>query len=213
MAAACGAPWYVRNWIITGNPLYGLGALNRGLPTNPIHAGLHEMYRERFGLHTISFAGWAHVALRLVIGATVVLALGSPGLRRAGRNGLAFGISIVVALMLWLGSIPYTIAGIDMSMRVLTPAWAALAIAAGAMAPAIFGPSARWSFVRRGVLVAGCGLCGALAVVNCWLFPLVPGSLANMVLGGRDFPRDALLERRPPSCRCSKRAICRQAGC
>jgi hypothetical protein len=171
VSAACAAPWYVRNWLITGNPLYAMDVLRLGLPANAVHEGLHAAYREKVGLHTFTAEKWAHVALELLMGAPLALGIGLPGIVRSGRNGLALAVSVVLVGFLWVWSIPYTHGGVTLSMRVLAPALVALSIAAAACAPAISRLLTASRPYLRVAVWAALVACGGGAMLAAWSFP------------------------------------------
>lgn len=123
------APWYIRNWILTGNPVYpqSLGGV---FPTNPVHEEVMRSIAREW-----SFASSEHDRLYLVqaLGATcgVVLLIATVGAWRAGRRTalLAGGSALVV--LLWAWSVPETAGGWIYSLRVLAPVLAIGAVLSG----------------------------------------------------------------------------------
>ncbi len=125
------APWYLRNWIVTGNPIYPL-RLGGLLPGNALHDETMRFIADFWGLRTspVSSAFLFH-ALSVLAGVLVIAGL--IGAWKAGRNGrpVIGGIALITALWLW--SIPYTGGGWIYSARVLSPALALLAVLAGGL--------------------------------------------------------------------------------
>jgi hypothetical protein len=141
------APWYARNAILTGNPLFNLdvGGL---LPVNRPHAALMELYRQNFrlgeelanGLDTLAFTCFAALAGGLA-GALLF---------RKKAGGLLLAAATVGAL--WMASVAYTAAGFTYTLRVLNPLLALGAVLGG-------GACAHWFKERpRLMLCASIGL-------------------------------------------------------
>lgn len=131
-AAAClvAAPWYVRNWIHTGNPFYAhsLGGL---FPVPAIHRELMATIAEMVTPRSLT----AMLPLRLTflaLTAGAAIGLGAVGLLVAKRRGLPLVIGIAGVAALWFWSVRQTAGGWAYSCRVLTPAIALLAVGAGA---------------------------------------------------------------------------------
>ncbi|HWA09846.1 MAG TPA: hypothetical protein VG838_10380 [Opitutaceae bacterium] len=128
-AAAVAAPWYLRNWIHTGNPLFshGLGGI---FPTNPVHEEFMrltaELYRPGANPGLVPFA---LQSLAVIGGFTVWLGLVS-GLR-AARPAAPLLVGGLLVAALWFWSIGQTAGGWIYAMRVLTPALALAAALAG----------------------------------------------------------------------------------
>ncbi len=142
-------PWNVRNWLHSGNPLYGhLGGL---FPVNPVFDRLMASYQTLFGFKAYGSAQWRDLAWQLLREAGwPLLAGGLAALLLARHLGyLAAGAAAGIALWVW--SVGYTSGGVEYSMRVLSPALALLSIAAGV-------GLARWPAGRTGRWVAGGGL-------------------------------------------------------
>jgi hypothetical protein len=128
-AAACvGAPWYLRNWAKTGDPVYpAMGSL---FPTNPVHTEIMGDIANFLGFRTSPFplrdVPWTLLATS---GALGILALVGALRLRLRTRGLLLGIALVVALWVW--SMPQTAGGWNYSMKVLVPALALAAVLAG----------------------------------------------------------------------------------
>jgi len=132
VAAAVAAPWYVRNWTLFGNPFYSLRF--GGFAVNPVHDAFLQFYKRYLGVQTWTAANWVSIFL-LILGLAIPQVLaGIPGGFRHFRR---YGYLIVIALLLvgvWFLSVGYTSGGVEISLRVLSPALAVLSItAAGAL--------------------------------------------------------------------------------
>jgi hypothetical protein len=131
------APWYLRNWLHTGNPLYNL-ALGGWFPVNRAHLALMEIYQSEFG--------WSHLppaAPRLLV-VNCLLALGGAlaGAFLFLRTARALFVAFALVVFLWAISLGYTAAGFTYALRVLNPALALGAVLGGAAV-------ARWIPDRR----------------------------------------------------------------
>ncbi|MBI2825759.1 MAG: glycosyltransferase family 39 protein [Planctomycetia bacterium] len=169
-AALCAAPWYVRNWLLSGNPLYSI-SVGLIFPVNPVHARIMATCHELFGLAHWSGTDWARNAGKLLAGAPLAIVLGLTGLALAGRQTVSVGLAALVAVLLWLWSVAYTSADVPYTMRVLAPAWVALSIAAGAVGPALERSSGWRAFLFRGGVLVAIVLCGGYAAVYAWSHP------------------------------------------
>ncbi|MEO6246066.1 MAG: hypothetical protein ABIQ12_11600 [Opitutaceae bacterium] len=152
-AIAVAGPWYLRNWLKTGNPLWPheLGGL---LPGNPVQAeyyrGIVEVQAQlaSLGINTTGLPA-------LAVLAAVPLGLGLVGGLAQWRLQAPRLFAIAAIAALWYWSIAKTSGGPHYALRVLTPA-VALAAAMGGGAVSLFaGSRARW---------LAAGLLGALAL-------------------------------------------------
>lgn len=127
------APWYVRNALHTGNPLFAhsLGGL---FPGNAYHDYLMAEIR-RFWAPAITpgFSSSLFSTLTFGLGPLAVAALAS--LRRPSLIPvLLLSLPALATVALWLLSIPSTAGGVVYSLRTLGPLSPLLAVAAGAWA-------------------------------------------------------------------------------
>lgn len=136
--------WSARCAALTGNPLYSLGFF--GLPVNPIFAAYVAHTQQQHGAVLASLAGWwelarhlARWALPAIAGAgALVLLWRTPA---SALRWLAW--FALPAVVLWATSLGFTAGGLFYSLRVLSPALALLAIAAGVGLARIEAPRAR----------------------------------------------------------------------
>lgn len=190
VSAIIGVPWYIRNWVFTGNPVYSLD-VGLGFPVNTVFAGILAAYHKYLKWDSYPAAVWLEAGKELLIGAPLALVVGVPGLVAAGRNGIALGISVGASFFLWFLSIPHTSGGMVYTWRVLTPAWVALSIAAGAFGFVLVRATKRW---KRLIQAGGALLvviCGVYAVLCCWSQPFTPSEIKNAVFNTRKDPLES----------------------
>lgn len=121
-------PWYTRNWITTGNPLFSL-SLQGLFPVNPVHAWLNEAYLSQFGFAHIPTAAGQIILVNGLLG---ILGLSVGGVFIA-RSVPAIVLTAAAFAVLWFMSLGYTAAGFTYSLRVLNPALVLGAVAGGAL--------------------------------------------------------------------------------
>ncbi len=198
VAIAAAAPCYARNWIVAGNPFYSLRLL--GFAVNPVHDAILQYYRSTLGPKE-----WAAPALLTLVGTLLLMATapifaGIPGAvaRFRSYGYLAFAAAVFTAI--WIQSTGYTSGGMEYSLRVLSPVWAVLSIAAAGLLVSVRLP--------RPALVV------SLLALQLWtacfgiLYPADPRTLPlqqwpshafNTVPPGTDFQiRDQLVKLLPP---------------
>ncbi len=162
VALLAAAPWYVRNWLLTGNPIYNL-ALGSLFPVNDVHAWLNASFQAELGWGRLpagatgAFIGNALVALACaVVGAIAFI-----------RSAPALVLAIAVFAGVWAASVGYTAAGFTYSLRVLSPAIAVAAVLGGAAL-------ARWLPAGRAarLTVAGLALLATDAALRALTLPV-----------------------------------------
>jgi hypothetical protein len=130
-AVAAAAPWYIRNWVIAGNPVYSLSL--DGFAVNPIHVAILEQYKAVFGFARWNSTTWISLVWLLLTYATFQILAGVPGgFRRFRENGYLMVIAALLAGV-WIQSAGYTSGGILISTRVLSPMMVVLSIAAAGL--------------------------------------------------------------------------------
>lgn len=163
VAALVAAPWYVRNAWLTGNPLFphSLGGL---LPGNAMH---DAVMRATTILSLKNFAGASWIssslayALAIFVGAGVALLLGAAVWMRDWRECRVLWVLAAATSLLWLLALPMTAGGWVYGARVLAPAVALAAVAAGAWV----------RFQTRRVAVVGVFFLGCAVVDATWRAP------------------------------------------
>ncbi len=139
-AGLTAAPWYLRNWAVTGNPLWSHGLLGL-FPGQPLLLEHLRIVRELGG---IGAAPGLLVTLLLTL-AGLPLLLGVAGAAKRGRDGVPVLLALGLVVALWLWSVGQTSGGYAYALRVLTPA---LALGAATSAPLV----AAWIAGRHGWL-------------------------------------------------------------
>jgi hypothetical protein len=160
-AAIAAGPWYLRNAVLAGNPLYS----NRfgPFPVNAMHVAILDYYRTYIGVSTWDAKQWRTVALSLIEQAPLQCTLGVAAAGIFFRKAVFFGLAAAVFVVLWLDSIGYTSGNWPYAMRVLTPALVALSILAGRL---IAAARQRWVGIAA---VAGC-LAWSIAAATVYPF-------------------------------------------
>lgn len=129
VALACGAtvaaPWLLRAWWRTGNPLYDFDLLGL-FPVNPVHLAMAREWREQFRL---SPAGLAPAGSDLVRLAALPLVFGLVGLAARRARPLAGPVLLCALLFLW--AVPNADGGAAYTLRVFSPGLVLLAAAGG----------------------------------------------------------------------------------
>ncbi len=169
-------PWYIRNLIRTGNPVYDirLGPFR----VNPVHAGIFDLYVQTLGVGTWGWRDWGSAALMVIQDALVPCLVGLVACIWSFRRWGFFSVAILLVVLLWLNSVGYTSGGMSMSLRVLSPAIALLSVLAGVL---LAGTAKRAiAFKTCTVLLACAGLWGLVAALA---HPLVANSLVLRNLG------------------------------
>jgi hypothetical protein len=130
-AAIVALPWYLRNWAVTGNPLYShpLGGL---FPANPVYAEYMDTTRALRALGSSPEALWAYGTMLAGL-ASVPLWLGLAGGVTHWRERGPRLVALLALIAIWLWTAGQTSGGYMYSLRVLTPALALGAALGGAL--------------------------------------------------------------------------------
>lgn len=164
------APWYLRNWALTGNPFFS-HRIPVGFTVNPVHAAIMDYYKELFSFGQFSLNRWLAVFKHLAAGGLLVLCSGLPWLFIRWRDSAPLLVTTLVIVLLWIYSVGQTAGGVIFSTRVLTPALLVLSIATGVALSHIF----RAAFVQRStVRVVSAGMLFLLAgytMVSAAVYP------------------------------------------
>jgi hypothetical protein len=161
VAAAVAVPWYARNALRTGNPLYNLD-LAGWFPVNEVHTWLMQSYRVEFGWATLP----AGAPGQLLANAAAALFGLAAGVMLFPRRGAALLGGALVFAACWGASLGYTAAGFTTSLRVLNPALLVAAVLGG-------GALARWIPDRRnlGAVTLGLALFATDAALRSLVLP------------------------------------------
>jgi len=177
LVAAFASPWYLRNWDVTGNPLFP-HALPGGLPTNKVVVAVLRYYGEFLSPSNFTMTQWLAIGYDIACGAMLAL-IGLPYMIGNVRSFFPYLVPVALITALWFWSIGQTSGGVQYSMRVLVPAIVILAIAGGAACSRLVGAWQRHRFPQAIavfiLIFAGYGLLTALA------YPLTPDKIADSI--------------------------------
>jgi hypothetical protein len=182
-AGIIAGPWYLRNWVMTGNPLFphALGGL---FPTNLRYAETMQSVFTYWKLGA-NHAQPAFLVQLLAVLAGGVLLIGAAGAGLAGRKALPVVSAIFFVLVFWLWSLQRTAGGWVYALRVLAPALALAAALGGWLSARL---SRRWQVVAAAAVL----MLTVDAARRSWHLPALPFiSPWNFSLAGW---RDAQLE-------------------
>jgi hypothetical protein len=170
VAGLVGGPWYIRNWIVAGNPFYSLKLAS--FAVNPIHDAIMHSYDRLLGVQHWTAGQWGDNLRPLLILAVPQVFAGIPGAFRGLRDRGYLAIAVALLAAVWLASIGYTSGGLH--LRVLSPALVVLSItAAGWLEPML--NRTKW----RGLLVIGVVLCLGWTAATGAVYPYSPLDLAH----------------------------------
>ena len=187
-AGVIALPWYLRNGLKTGNPLWSqsMGGL---FPTNPVSADYFRVVGEINSVlaHPFIFG----IAANLIATATFPVALGVAGAIFCRREHAPWLFGIVTVIALWLWSVGQTSGGIAYSLRVLAPAFALGAVFAGRWLGRSLTPvRAPWLAVLFAALAAE-------AAVRSFFLPFYPSfAWWRQPAGTWNYPAKAAAESR-----------------
>lgn len=155
-------PWYVRNWLLTGNPIYNL-TLGSLFPVNEVHTWLNAAYQAELGWGRLPTGAGAAFLGTCLLALASALVGGALFFRRTPSLVLA----VVVLAGVWAASVGYTAAGFTYSLRVLSPGVAVAAVLGGATL-------ARWLPAGRAshIAMAGLALLGLDAAMRTLTLPV-----------------------------------------
>ncbi len=162
-ALCTASPWYLRNWWVTGDPVYP--AMGRLFPTNAVHV---EIMRDIAAFIARNMPPQPALAVLAVVmataGAAALLGLAGAAVTRGRALRILCGIALIT--LLWAWSIPVTAGGWNYSMRVLLPAVA--------LASVLAGWAGRARGAARAALAAILSLLAADAARRAWTLPDFP---------------------------------------
>jgi hypothetical protein len=169
-AIAVGAPWYIRNWMIAGNPVYSLSL--DGFAVNPIHAGILGQYKAVLGLQKWDATTWTSLAWLLLTYATFQMLAGVPGgLLQFRKNGYLLAIAVLLSGV-WIQSAGFTSGGVVISTRVLSPMVVVLSITAAGLLASLTLNERRYPVIAAAVIV-----CQIWTVAHGALYPANPADV------------------------------------
>jgi hypothetical protein len=153
-AVLLASPWYLRNWMMTGNPVYP-HVIPGGFSSNPVMAAILNSYRDVFAFYQYDASQWATFSGILFAGAPLALVGGGVFGAARWRESGALMIASGVVVLVWLWSIGFTAGGVIYSMRVLTPVFVMLSVLAGAAGAMVYaGISGQGRTLRLTAMIA-----------------------------------------------------------
>lgn len=137
IAIVLAAPWYIRTWLLTGNPFFSIPFFN--FPVNSVLGQLLKFDRHMLGISTWSLGNWGNIVAYLFETGPMQWTLGLFGIfvlcrftrARFGRAGWVALTATALLVALWLYSVGNTNGGPWFSTRVLSPALLVLSVTAG----------------------------------------------------------------------------------
>jgi hypothetical protein len=189
VVALTAAPWYVRNWLLSGNPFFNLGT-GGIFPVNEAHAALMSIYQRHLSFgRQLAAGGFLDLANALVI-----LVAGLAGAWRFRRITPSLVITFTAGIALWIVSVGYTAAGFTAAMRVLNPALALAGVLGGAwLADKTITPA------RRQFALALLAVLGLDAFIRTLVLPHYPYDRAPLAWFSVDVPPADYQARRQAS--------------
>jgi hypothetical protein len=182
VAIAVAAPWYARNWILSGNPFYSLKFGN--FAVNPIHDRILQSYRASVGVQGWTIGNWASVLSPFLLFATFQVLAGIPGgFSRFRQQGYLL-VTAILLVAVWIQSIGYTSGGVEMSTRVLSPALVVLSITGAGILERLTSRT-RW----RAAVMTAIIVCQLWTAAQGAIYPSDPFSLRSGLWLQSAFPR------------------------
>lgn len=167
------APWYVRNWIVAGNPFYSnpIGSL---FTVNQVHVAILNKYGSILGFGENRWLKISIIVKQLLEYAPLQLTIGVAAAILIARRVFPMTLSAIVVVLLWIFSIGKTGGGYFWTLRVLSPALVLVSICAGIYLDQILRESKRLLIVGVLLLCAGCFalLYDLILPARPWTFPV-----------------------------------------
>jgi len=127
------SPWYLRTWVVAGNPFYSISSFGGIFNVNEVHCGIFKVYEEYFGFSNQPLTKLYYLLTSLLFTAPVQASIGIAAAVFHFRKHGYLAVSILAVAVLWICSVGQTNGGFFHSMRVLSPALVLLSAASGAL--------------------------------------------------------------------------------
>jgi len=121
-------PWYIRNWVVAGNPFYS-NPVGHLFALNSVHTGILTSYIAQFGFRANASKLLPQLLQIGLLMFPIQLLLGIGGVLRERRRFVPLAFSCLVVVLLWVYSVGRTSGGLLYSCRVLSPVLALLSVA------------------------------------------------------------------------------------
>ncbi|GEM_PF-1229899 len=125
------APWYIRTWILSGNPFYSISSLGGLFPVNEVRCGIFNAYEQYFGFSNHPMMKLNYLATSLLFTAPIQATIGIIASVLLFRKYGYLVVSAAIIFVLWIYSVGQTNGGFFYSVRVLSPAIIVLSILCG----------------------------------------------------------------------------------
>jgi hypothetical protein len=185
-SAALAAPWYIRTWLLTGNPIYSLSILGL-FPVNPIIAAQYRIAGQTRSFWLISSWSWQSIGKLLLEFAPLQLIFGIPILIASIRQQTWLLVSLMLFFALWLISL-----GLSDSLmiwtRTLLPALAVLSILSAIATVRLFRFSATARMTIICLLLASWSYTAAFGLIYPRALSVTPPSDWLASAFATDFP-------------------------
>ncbi|RLE30058.1 MAG: hypothetical protein DRJ61_13365 [Acidobacteria bacterium] len=171
LVTALAAPWYLRTWILSGNPFYS-NPVGHIFQVNAVHCALLRHYESVFSLTVEPLQKLDFLSFLVMSKSLLVVPSGILGLWVLRRH-YWLHISLVVCGLAWLASVSHTAGGLFYSTRVLSPVFVLLSVASGAFLSKL--QSRDWLIHSTIILVVG-----LISVTALLQEIIVPGHLETV---------------------------------
>ncbi len=125
-------PWYLRNWILAGNPFYS-NPVGNIFNVHPFMEALLETMRSNLGLSVFPSLRLQHFSIIVLYTALIPVLFGLISFIFNFRRMLDLMVISLALILLWAYSVGNTAGGIFQSMRVLSPVIVFLSIAGASL--------------------------------------------------------------------------------
>lgn len=170
VAVLLSAPWYLRNWALTGNPFFS-HKLPGGFEVNAIHAAIMDYYRKAFAFGQLDREHWLSLARQLFTGGALAICVGIPYALVRWRDSTPLLLTATVVTLLWIYSVGQTAGGVLYSTRVLTPAAVPLSIAVGTAFSRLYQTISAQRAIVRQLAIAGAILLSVYSLASALIYP------------------------------------------
>jgi hypothetical protein len=166
-------PWYMRTWLLTGNPFYSVPFFKANV--NPVIGSLLKYCRQTLGITNWTAGAWCSMLAYFLEASILQWTVGLFGLfmlvrREKNRNTLTLCTATILVIALWLYAVGNSGGGPWYSTRVLSPALVALSITVALALARIPFP------LLTGAIGVYAILC---ALVTAWIYPAEISSLPS----------------------------------
>ncbi|HET6266574.1 MAG TPA: hypothetical protein VFG11_02570 [Acidobacteriota bacterium] len=124
------APWYLRTWVLTGNPVYSL-PIGHLFPVNPVHVGILEVSNSVQGFATDTFIKFTWLIKLFLQYSPLQFVLGILMVPFVLKRAPYLWLCCLIVILIWIYNAGIAAGGYFWSLRVLSPAIVLLSVAIG----------------------------------------------------------------------------------